>query len=277
MPSKHGPKAPKSIDNPETLGSADPAASDSGSEGGRNFVPADEFKQFQGLIEGQLSAIQANLGAVLSRNASPEPSRPAPQVQLPAIEEPTDEEIEAAMQEGRGAAMMRRLAAIEGEKRERELLARHINPLRETGVSALSKLTEDSVKARLPYYNKYQDEIRGYLGQLPADALTNPNVYEVAYAKVVADHLDEIVTERVRAVQGAADDAVVSDPIAALLRPVKTEEKGEKVPSVEELCGADAAQALKSRNQSPDAFARQLGYESWAAYAKVAKDLEEAR
>lgn len=273
MPSKHGPKVPKSNPDPQTLGSAELAASDSGNEGGRNFVPADEFKQFQGLIEGQLSAIQANLGAVLSRGSAPEPQRPV-QMQLPDIPEPSDEEIEAAMQEGKGAAMMRRLAQIEAEKRERNLLAQHINPLRETGVSALAKLTEDAARTKLPYYSKYADEIRGYLGQLPPDALTNPNVYEVAYAKVVSDHLDEIISERVKAAQGMSDADVVNDPVASLIRPVAKAESGEKIPSVEELCGADAAQALKSRNQSPDAFARQLGYADWAAYAKVAKDME---
>ncbi len=273
MPSKHGPKVPKSNLVPETPESNAPEASDSGNEGGRNFVPTDEFKQFQSLIEGQLSAIQANLGAVLSRNMSPEPQRPA-QILLPDIVEPTDEEIEEAMQSGHGAAMMRRLAQIEGEKRERQLLAQHINPLRETGVSALAKLTEDAARAKLPYYSKYADEIRSYLGQLPADALTNPSVYEVAYAKVVSDHLDEIVSDRVRAAQGMADADVVNDPVASLIRPVTKQESGEKIPTVEELCGADAAQALKSRNQSPDAFARQLGYADWAAYAKVAKDME---
>lgn len=274
MPSKHAPKAQKESPAPETPVSAAPEGSDSGNDGGRNFVPADEFKQFQAMIEGQLSAVSANLGAILSRSAAPAPAPAAPS--MPAIQEPTDDEIEDAMSSGKGAAMMRRLAAIEAAKREQSLLQQHINPLRETGVSAIVNLTRTAVKEKLPYYGKYEKEINGYLEQLPTDALTNPQVYEVAYAKVVADHLDEIVQERVKAAVGAADDAVVNDPIASIIRPPRaTQPEGERVPTVEELCGADAAQALRSRNQSPDAFARQLGYADWAAYAKVAKSMEE--
>lgn len=275
MPSKHAPKAQKESPVPETPASAAPEGSDSGADGGRNFVPADEFKTFQAMIEGQLSALSANLGAVLSR-PTPSAQAPAPQPQVPQFQEPSDDEIEEAMSSGKGAAMMRRLAQIEAAKREAQLLQQHINPLRETGVSALVNLTKTAAKGRLPLYGKYEKEIDGLLSELPVDSLTNPQVYDVAYAKVVSDHLDEIISERVKAAAGLAEEAAATDPIASVFRPARTTETtGEKIPSVEELCGPDAAQALKSRNQSPDAFARQLGYTDWAAYAKVAKSFEE--
>jgi hypothetical protein len=248
-------------------------STEGGEAAAQNFLPTEEFKRWQGMIEGNLSQMSANINLLTQRPQS-QPQAQAAAPQRVAIPEPTDEEVEAAFQEGKGPAMMRRLAAIEAEKREQAMLTQHINPLREQGLSALNRLTKQNLRTKLKYFDKYEGEIQGYLDQLPPDMLSNEGVYEVAHAKVVADHLDEIIEERVRA--SMANEDPVGDPLSAIVRPnAGKQTNAEKVPSVEELCGSDAAQALKQRGQSPDHFARQLGYTDWAAYTKVAAGFEE--
>ena len=48
------------------------------------------------------------------------------------------------------------------------------------------------------------------------------------------------------------------------------------VPSVEEMLGADAAEALRSRGMTADQFAQRLGRGSWADYVKLMQTQEVA-
>jgi len=96
----------------------------------------------------------------------------------------------------------------------------------------------------------------------------NPIVYKTAHDAVVGANLSTLVGEATEAAVRKVNEPV-PDVSGGGRRPGRVSGT-DSVPTVEELMGPEAAQALAHRGLSADQHAQKLGYANWAAYAKLA-------
>ncbi len=225
------------------------------------FVPTDEFKSYQATMQGNFDQLNQTIGVL--RDALVAGTRTQPPV--PPAGTPggaiTEEQYVEAIQTG-DARVVR---AFHQQDKDR-LIAEHIVPLRDTGLDAIAGITREMATGQLPYYKKYQKEIDGHIANLPANMRMTPQVYRLAHDAVVGSHNDEIVKE---AVEAAIRAPATPEPMPSGGRTGRTSAAGA-VPTVEELMGKDASDALAFRGMTGEMFAQRLGYKSWADYAKLA-------
>lgn len=238
-------------DPPEPAEPVEPAAP--------SFVPSDEFKQFQATVSGSLAAINDTLGFLresAGRAAAP-PAPVAPGVKITAAQ------FAEAVQTGDVPT----IEAYERQTRQSfddEL----VSPLRNTGLEAIANLTRDTTVASLPYYARFKKEIDAFVAGLPPQMRMNPVVYKTAHDAVVGANMPALIGEATEAAVRKANEPV-PDTTSGGRRPGRVSGT-DAVPTVEELMGPEAAQALAHRGLSADQHAQKLGYANWAAYAKLA-------
>lgn len=234
------------------------------------FVPADEFKKLEQTVAGfagQFEQMNANLSTLIASNQRTND----PPASVPAQPELTDEEVEEALLAGKGGPAVRRMLSSAIAQNNEKLIKEIIEPIRMQGFNALSSMARTTLSAK-PHYARYKKEIDAHLGSLPLEYRSQPEILEFAYNAVVGQHFDELQAEtREEALRSNTTTKADTTGNA----PGRTAPGEPSIPTVEEVCGPEAAAALAQKNQSPDQFAQRLGYENWAAYAKVAVGAEE--
>ena len=249
--------------------SVEPGAPDAGGGGGGSatppetpptptFVPTDDFKAFQTQITDTLQGINDALSQ-LSKSVVPSAA--------PAVAERVkDEEIEQALQTGQGAPIFRRLV----KEHVDELRVTDINPLRDEGLAAIGEVVAGSMAKELPYYTRFKKEVDEYVSKMPPNLRIRPEAIRMAHNAVVGAHATEIVNEaKEAALRGGGEPPKGGGaPPSGSGRQAGV---GGGAPTVEDLMGRDAADALAFRGMDGDALARKMGYKDWSSYAEVAR------
>lgn len=254
----------KETDKPVVISTPDPPVVPT-----PTFVPTDEFKQFQATITGQFNQFQDNFNAILAQLGSRKNDAPAD----PIIEDVTEEELEQVLNDGKGAgkiikAMDAKIKKMEGAFNKR------VQELESVGLNAISELSRDTAAGDMPYYSKYKKEIDTYVATLPAHLRVSKQVYVVAHNAVVGQHLPEIMKdEREKILREASNPEDASLPTGINGR--DKNKAADEIPTVEDLLGKDAANALTSLGRTPDQQAQKLGYKDWATYATFIKKQDE--
>lgn len=231
-----------------------------------SYVPADEFKTFQATIEGTLATVRESLQALNSSRVY-EPAR----ADAPAIEDASDEEIESALAEGKGAKIFRKAIDAAVKRLDAKYDARAAN-LENTAGSSLSNMAARLAKPLMKYYDKsyIKKEVDEYVRQLPARDRLNPENYIVVYNAVVGAHMDEIVSEeRESALRAAASKPGV--------KPGDTSGRSTDSPtelSVKETFGEEAERELRNRGRSIDRIAQAFGFKDGKEYMKYVREQE---
>src|SRR3990167_3012382 len=233
------------------------------------FVPADEFRQFQATINGQFSQFQENFNAILAQLGS----RKDDITSEPVIEDVTKEEIEQVLADGKGADKILKL--IDGRLKKMEgAFGKRVQDLENVGLTAISEHSKDLAAGDMPYYSKFKKEIDAYVATLPAHLRVNKQVYVVAHNAIVGQHLPEILKEeKEKILREAADPDAATDTTGVNGRGKGTKES--EIPTVEELLGKEAADALVSIGRTPDQHAQRISrgkYNTWAEYSVWIKE-----
>ena len=243
-----------------------------------SYVPSDEFKRFQESIENNFAQFQQNfnmLAETMRHPANPTPT-------APAAPDFSEEELETALAEGKNAkaflkAIDAKLGGLRGE------FSKQVDEIRNVGLTAITDLARDSHEASIsedlkPYVSKYKKEIDAYIANIPPQMRTSKQVYGIACNAVIGAHMPEIIKEeREKALRSASDPNAPGLPGQAGGR--SRAEGTTEVPTVEELLGKPAADALASKGQSADDFARKIsgkrGFKGWADYVAWFQKKEE--
>lgn len=222
-----------------------------------SFVPADEFKQFRDSMTGMMETMREGFAAMRASGAAPSPA-------ASTVARISDDEFDEAVASGNGKVARAYLA-----QQKDDLKREHIDPLSTTGLDSLSGLTKEVVLKVMPRYAKYKGEVDALVAQMPAQARLNPEALKMAYEAVVGKHADEIEAEaREQATRARNAEPPESAPTGRRGTRISS---GDKTPSVEDVAGAEGAQALAELGRggkSSDDFARSLGYKDWKTYMK---------
>lgn len=220
-------------------------------------------------VVATLERINARLDAFQEALTAPAPDPlafEAPKVELPPAV--SDEEINDAIRTAENpAAVLRGMV-----KRELAAVVKsEVEPLRTVGLGALGDLARRAAVPEMRHYQRFKGEIDSYIARLDPSLRSRPETWKVAHDAVVGMHHDQLANEAVEeAIRKARDEGTAAPGAGGPGGQGQT-----KVPSVEEVAGADAAALLKMRGLTPDEFARRIGYESWSDYVKMAQTLEE--
>lgn len=231
-----------------------------------SYVPADEFKTFQATIADTLGTIRESLQALNSSRVY-EPAHPA----APSIEDASDEEIESALAEGKGAKVFRKAIDAAVRRLDAKYDARH-NDLEQTAGTSLSGMAARIAKPLMKHYEKpyIKREVDAYISKLPAKDRLNPESYVVVYNAIAGAHLDEIIADEREAALRAAANNAAPKPGSASGRANSSPTE----PTVEETFGVEAARELRNRGRSIDRIAQAFGFEDGKAYMKAVQDAE---
>lgn len=231
------------------------------------FVPAEEFKAFQtqmtGFMETMKSTMEGMQAIAASRPAAPyTPAASAAKVITRAEYEQAVRDQDSGVID---AWHDQKIAALRRD---------HIDPLRGTGFNALGDLTKEVAIAKLPHYKKYQKEIDAIVDQLPAETKLSPQAYVMAHDAVVGRHHDELTAEAKEAwARSQTTPADAGTPGGTTGR--DTGGGKGKLPTVEEMFGVDAAEALRSKGVDGDQWARRMGYKGgWKEYVELTQAQE---
>lgn len=234
---------------------------------------SEEYKRLEGIISQQnqqftqqFTQLQDNFNAMLASVGNRPPASASPE------DDVSEQELDEALDQGKGAAKFTRAMDLRVRKQDKLIQAK-LAEIEEKGVAAISGIAKEMALSKMPHYKKYKSEVDAYIDQLPPAAKLNGPVYKVAYDAVVGSHMDEIVKADREAILRE-----VANPNAVTLpgKPARGQEGDEgKIPTVEELFGKEAAEALVAVGRSSDQHAQRMGYKSWAEYAKWVKGSEE--
>ena len=233
------------------------------------YVNNEDFNRFQGMIEGRFNEI----GNTIAQAVAQLNNRPA----APAHAEPevSAEELEQALSEGKGAdkfmrAVDSRMRKLEGTIRTR------LDEIESSGIGAISEVVGEVVRPQMPYYNRYKKEVDAYIASLPAHLRIKKDVHLVAYNAVAGSHVAEIVKEeREKVLREAADPNAAGAPGGAGGRQQNGTVK-DAAPTVADLFGKDASDALTAIGRTPDQHAQRMGHKDWGTYAAWVKEQEKA-
>ena len=223
------------------------------------FVPTEDFKVFQQQITGTLQGINDALSQ-LSKTV-------VPRAEAAPAERVKDEEIEEALRMGQGAPVFRRLV----KEHVDELRITEINPLRDEGLSAIGEVVAQSMGGQLPHYKRFKKEIDEYVAKMPPGLRIRPEAIRMAHNAVVGAHVEELLVETKEAALRGGGETLKGGgaPPAGNARQAGA---GSGTPTVEDLMGKDAADALAFRGMDGDALAKKMGYKDWPTYAALAKE-----
>lgn len=186
-------------------------------------------------------------------------NRPAPQVE-PEPEGFTEEEYESLSPQQRALVQK----AI---KRELHSVKKEMNQFREFGLARLGELTESNMRTQLPYYTKYEGEIKAELNRLNPALRTDPTTIRIVHDSVAMRHESERIED---AKKEAARQARGDAPAPATSGPMRGAPLPKGVPSPEDL-GFNAMQLDEiERAGGPDAFAQKVSdgrMKDWKTYA----------
>lgn len=225
---------------PETAAPAAPAPS---------YVPADEFKLFQSTITGTLDTIRESLQAL--NNSRVQSGNTAPVVQ-----DATDEEIDTALAEGKGAKVFRKMMAAAKAELDAKYDAR-AREIEDTASGSLAGMALEMAKPKMKYYDKpyVKQEVDNYIKQMPANQRLNPQNHLVVYNAVVGAHMDKIVAEELEAAARKNRNTVGAQPGGSTGRSNESPVHA----SVKEVFGDEAERELRSRGRSLESIAKAFG------------------
>lgn len=240
-------------DNPPTDTPADDATPPA-TPAQPQFVPSEEFKQFQTLMTTGFERLGQSVQALLDAQNRPPPA--------PSITDVTDEEINNAITSGENPAkVLRRLNAAAEARMRRELEARS-GQIEEVGYGSLAALASEVATNKMDkkLAARYKKEIDGYVNTLAPALRTRPDTYLVAYNAVIGMHMTEIVSEeREAAIRQSRQQPPAPTPGTSNARGTGS----ATVPTVEDLYGKEASDRMREQGLSPDDFARKWGYKNW--------------
>lgn len=227
------------------------------------FVPSDDFKKFQETITGTLTGIQDAMSQITKSIGAPRVVTVGPG------EKPvTDDEIDSALRTGEGGSgVLRRLL----NEKASELRRTEIDPLRQSGFTAVQGIVQEQVKGFMPYYDRFRKEIDEYIQAMPDDAKLNPKVYIMAHNAVVGMHHKELADEAVEAAIRKASEPPKADAPPSSRSGRSTGAPGTGgIPDPEDVFGRDAMDALATLGRTPDQHAKSLGYKDYKDYYEKA-------
>lgn len=231
-----------------------------------SYVPADEFKTFQATISDTLGTIRESLQALNSSRV-----HEAPRHDLPAIEDVADEDIEAALAEGKGAKVFRKAIEAAVKRLDAKYDARHAS-LEATAGSSLSNMAARMAKPLMKYYDKpyIKKEVDQYIARLKPEEKLNPENFVVVYNAVAGAHMEEIIADEREAALRAAANKSAPVPGGANGR----SNSSPTDPTVEETFGVEAARELRNRGRNLDRIAQAFGFKDGKEYMKAVQESE---
>jgi hypothetical protein len=188
---------------------------------------------------------------------------------------PSDEELEAAFAEGRGAAKFKQVVDKAVSSATRRLKETEIDPLRNSGALALKELAGATLKDER-YYKRYKKEIDAIANTLPVENLGNPQTWRYVYQAVVGGHADEIAKEAAEAAlrQQRSDVGDGGAPGGTGRVP---ETPSPSSPSVKDVAGSEGEAALAYAKKDADEMVKRMripGVNNWAEYVAMGERLE---
>ena len=238
---------------------------------------ADRLAELEAKLENLSSThaqLQQNYNTLLANQLAG--NRPAVAVEKePDLEDVSDEEFQAAVEEGNGrkvAQLAKRQAKIEATRMARTLKADSIDPLQNmlgVGFEAVSAQAMEIARPQLKFLKRFEKEITETLRGLGPQQKISADAIKHAHNLFVGANFDTLVDEEIERRQRAK----VANPGGG-----PTPRRGvveSREPQPEDLGGQDGAVEL-ARHGGGDRFAFNLGYRgpdggqegAWNAYMK---------
>lgn len=252
--------------------------------------PAATKDDIRQLVEGfggvaqQLTTTVAQLSQKMEEMSSRQPQvvvqQQYPQQQQQQVSL-SDQDIDNAILTGQGAGMIRALIDREVNRK----IEQRVKPLEEYGVNTIGELSRRITTGGMKHYPRFKKEIEERLNMLTPDVRANPTVIETIYNAVVGTHTEELTREAAEAAIRQAQEPV-QDGKSRNVTPgtgaggSQVTREGTELPDMQQFLGSslnDGIEALQhkgSGGQDQDAFARGMGYSSFADYMKQYKELQ---
>lgn len=212
---------------PENTPAADPPADPP--------VTRSEFSA----LDGRLAKLTESIEQLASRPVVVQAA--APEAPLPPTDV-ADEDIDAAIAEGKGAARVKELISrkIDAAKRE---MAGELGTFRNYGTTMLGSLAERTFVAALDQedkalFTRFEKEVRGLVNQCDPALRGHPDTWETSFNAVVGQHRHEISAERVEAERRRiAEESAAPPPTPGNSGSPRSSDVNEAAPTIQELAG----------------------------------------
>ena len=146
-----------------------------------------------------------------------------------------------------------------------EIKLRDIDPAMGEGVDVISQLSSEMARSKMPHYALVKDAMEQQLSGLPANQRMSPQIQKAAYEMAVGQNLEVIMdSEREKLLR---EDALKLEQTTQTGQNSRTGASGDgTIPKPKDVLGADAINALRSKNKTVDQHYQGLGYKDWPDY-----------
>ncbi len=226
------------------------------------YVTKEEYMQTQNILQSLQQSMQT-LSTGFNAVAADRQQRQAPA----DIEDVTDDELEEALQLGKGAEKFRKMVNAGVERVKREVLGPELT----AGFAAITGLTKEVVASKMPYYTRFQKEIDEYIGALGPQQQLQPASYKAAHDYVVGLHVTELLAEQGETTRRQGNPPPQGGQQGGANS--RTTGAGRGQPESFQF-SADNQGALAVKGYTPDQQAQRMGYKGWSDYMDKTKDIE---
>lgn len=234
------------------------------------YVKAEDFDQVKTILLGlqqQFQTMGANFDAIAAERSQRQESAAPPETNpyTPVNEEELAEAFEN-QDFKKFNALQKRQAAYDEWNREKRFSER-VSALESTGMSAIANLTKNAVKTSLPYYDRFQKEIEGYVSSLHPSQRLNPDVYKIAHDAVVGANMSTIINEEIeKKIRAQVEDPLPNTRGNAQTR--QTPQGQQRESGIAYSYTEGDRNALEGKGLDMETFVRRLGYKDIAEYEK---------
>lgn len=235
-----------------------------------SFATVDQLNQLERGLGQAIGQLGQTFEAALDRASKKDSIRPP--VHNPY--RPSKEELDEAYVKGDLSSVFGKM--FDSQKEEvKSQIREEMGEQLAKGRDAISRLTAQTVRSKLPHYDRFKEEIERTVSTLPEEARMNPESWTSVHDYVVGKNASKLIEE-------AKEEAVRASRGKPNLP--GSNRGGSSLPNIPELAdalGVDAAKAIELRGLTPDDWAKKMRFKSWADYyekrVKPAREMTSGR
>lgn len=240
----------------------------------------------------EFSALDARLaqlaGSIEQLASRPVVVQAAAPVAVAAAPDASDEEIDSAIAEGKGAGHIKRLIARRLDEARREVSA-ELGAVRDYGTTMLGSVAERAFVAGLTeadrgLFRRFEQDVRGLVGQCEPALRGHPETWETAFSAILGQpsHRMTLETERVEAELRRRDavTAAANAPQPGRSGSPRGMDADDAIPTLVELAGdfphlgdMSEAEFVKKMNRGKP---KAQHYKDWADYIERGRQIEKS-
>jgi hypothetical protein len=221
------------------------------------------YKETIGELRGTIETIRTTPAQPAQPLFEPTPTPAAPEI--------TDDEIDDIIASGeKGSARKIRALINRAVSTEVDGVKTELERVKSFGLSTMQGMAKKAAIDDMKHYGRFQKEIDGAVAALAPEYQARPDVWKYIHDQIVGANFETLEREGAeQTARAATDSAAAGTPGTGS---GKAANDPARLPTAEELAGAEGRKALAAVGKDGESLAKAMGYKDWNDYVTQAAE-----